>query len=345
LNSITQAYGTISASGGAIGGLGGNVETSGHLLKIDGIKVNTLAFDGSAGNWLLDPYNIVINTTGFTYSESTSSGTTTFISNGQTQHADNSYIDKTVIVTALGSNNVTILSDSGWDIISQGDGTINYTGSTTRTLTLNSGRNISLYYDSPTYPGGISGSNLNLVLQAAGTVTIDAAINVGGNVSITSTGLSGSGNITLASSKTLTVTQSGDSTYSGVISGAGGITKTGSGALTLSGNSTYSGSTTISAGTLRFAPSSGFSMTLSGSVINNSNVEYEAANSSVLFLSGATSGSGTWLVNSASASTTFTNRLVFSGSATTSGQITVTNFGNFWLEGSSINSTSAIYLN
>ncbi|WP_143744020.1 beta strand repeat-containing protein, partial [Polynucleobacter cosmopolitanus] len=139
-----------------------------------------------------------------------------------------------------------------------------------------------------------------------------------------------------------------DTTFSGVISSAGkqiNLTKAGTGTLTMSGNSTYTGLTTVSAGTLKFAPSSSFSMTLSGGITNNSEVLYEAASGSALFLDGAVSGAGTWTINSASSNTTFNNRMIFRGTSTVSGQMTVTNYGNLWLEGSSVNATSAINLN
>jgi autotransporter-associated beta strand protein len=86
-------------------------------------------------------------------------------------------------------------------------------------------------------------------------------------------------------------------------------------------------------------------MTLSGDIANNSEVLYEAATGSALFLDGAVSGAGTWTVNSASSNTAFDNRMIFRGTSTVSGQVTVTNYGNLWLEGSSVNATSAIYLN
>jgi filamentous hemagglutinin family protein len=66
-NNDTNFSGTISAKGGARGGNGGYVETSGGNLQI-GLSgfVDTSAVAGKSGSWLLDPTNIVIATGGTT---------------------------------------------------------------------------------------------------------------------------------------------------------------------------------------------------------------------------------------------------------------------------------------
>ena len=60
----TRALGSISAQGGAKGGNGGLIETSGKHLDVNGIKVNAGAAAGANGTWLLDPTNIEVTTFG-----------------------------------------------------------------------------------------------------------------------------------------------------------------------------------------------------------------------------------------------------------------------------------------
>jgi filamentous hemagglutinin family protein len=63
-NSTARVYGTLLAHGGASGGNGGRIETSGRWLDVTGSTVNASAAHGAAGEWLLDPWNVIIAATG-----------------------------------------------------------------------------------------------------------------------------------------------------------------------------------------------------------------------------------------------------------------------------------------
>jgi fibronectin-binding autotransporter adhesin len=78
------------------------------------------------------------------------------------------------------------------------------------------------------------------------------------------TSLSGSGgSLVLAATNTLTVTQTGNATFSGAVSGAGALVKSGADALTLAGIGTgHTGTTTVNAGLLSITGS------LNGSALN-----------------------------------------------------------------------------
>jgi hypothetical protein len=59
--SNTSVQGQIFAMGKG-NGKGGMIETSGGEISIYGSKISTLATDGSAGEWLIDPFNLYFNT-------------------------------------------------------------------------------------------------------------------------------------------------------------------------------------------------------------------------------------------------------------------------------------------
>jgi len=194
-NSTTTVAGSIYASAGPNGGNGGQIETSGHYLNVDGIQVSTQAPKGNAGEWLLDPANITISSADANYTNV--SGTFTPNSTNTTSTVNNATLS-----TALGSTNITITTvNNGTSANSSGN--INIAApiswSSANTLTLVANDSIS-----STTQGNISMTGGGSVVFNTGNATTTAAYSgvISGNGSVSKQGL---GNLTF----------SGANTYSG----------------------------------------------------------------------------------------------------------------------------------
>jgi len=178
-NSTTKVSGTLSAKG--MNGAGGQIETSGSKLNVDSIAVNTEASDGSAGNWLLDPYNVTIG----------SSGDGTYIAN-----TDDDTISASSLNSSLSSTNIEITTGSSGS--QSGNITISsdLTIPTSRQLTLsaaggilgssniaNSGTIIFNNSGNGTYSGIVSGAG-SLTKQGSGTLTLSGTNTYTGGTAI-----------------------------------------------------------------------------------------------------------------------------------------------------------------
>ena len=174
----TRAYGSISAQGGALGGDGGFVETSGHrYLDVNGARVNTLALHGLTGNWLLDPTTVIIY------------GDDVIINDGTVSGA--SYLSASTIVTNLASTDVIVQTDMG----NSGNGNITVDGVNLTSITTNN-LTLAAFSDGTANTGNINITNStisvggNLTLQAGwdSTSNPDSSNNVipnFGSISIT----------------------------------------------------------------------------------------------------------------------------------------------------------------
>ena len=185
-SSTTQVYGSLSARGGAAGGNGGNIETSGHWLDVTGIAVDASAASGRAGEWLLDPSNVIIGsaTSGTTYTPPNFSPTA------------NSTILASTISTALnGGSSVVITTGSGSSL---GDITVNTaitkTSGAAATLTLQAADSIIINAPiSNTSGTGTLGVNLwadndNGTHDGVGVVILNSSISTAGGAIAFGTG-------------------------------------------------------------------------------------------------------------------------------------------------------------
>jgi autotransporter-associated beta strand protein len=176
---MTGAYGGIKAQGGAQGGDGGRIETSGAQVEVAGLKADASAARGTGGTWLLDPYDYTINAAAAsTIVSSLDGGTSVSITT-----ANNTGPGAGASSTATGV--ITVSS------------AINKTAGGDATLTLSAANKIDVNADISTSSG-----NLNLVLNAGGgTGAIAGVVSLGG------------GSLTKQGAGTLVVT--GANTYSG----------------------------------------------------------------------------------------------------------------------------------
>ena len=314
----TLVNGALYAKGGENAGSGGRIETSGHSLEVDNIKVSTKSINGRDGEWLLDPYNIEIVGSG--------SGA------DYTADEDDEQISASTLVTALASSNITVRTDGG----GSQDGDIRVSSaissSSSNDLTLDADNDIIISANITR-----SGSGGLVLTTGSGSVSGSGTISLGGGSSISSSsGATVENNISLASGDA-TFNQSGTATYSGVISGSGNFIKSGSGTVTLSGANTYTGDTTLNAGTLTV------SGTLSDStdVIVNSGTTYDVnTNDTIQSLTGA----GTIDIASARTLTAGgdNGNESITGNFTGAGNFTKQGSGTYTLLGGS-NSTSGLF--
>ena len=178
----TRFYGSITTRGGAQSGNGGFVETSGHnFLDIRG-SVNTLASNGTAGMWLLDPADINIQS---------GAGTFTALTDVD-QFADPNIAGNTI--------DVALINGAGSNVMLQVTHDINFGVAVNIAtagvgLTGRAGNNINLA-NSITTNGGFVALTAN---DPGGTPTGTGSIIGGGNITTTiGTANSAGGAVTLS---------------------------------------------------------------------------------------------------------------------------------------------------
>ncbi|MBD2315964.1 two-partner secretion domain-containing protein [Phormidium tenue] len=209
----TSFSGKILARGGIDSGNGGFIETSGkNYLNVQNASVDASAINGNAGNWLLDPFNIIVANGGLATLLEVSNGadiTNTFTIDPAT------IANALANVTLVASNNVTFNDD----VFFNNNG-VGLTVTAGNTLTVSSGVSVSTNNGAISFTAG----NMNIAgrlnnnggdplvsLNATGNIAIASQGNnffvlaiEASNVSITST----NGNISTGSIKSISATGS-----------------------------------------------------------------------------------------------------------------------------------------
>src|SRR5471032_1340230 len=228
-----RVFGSISARGGAASGDCGFVETSGHYLAVDGIRVDTRSSRGKQGNWLLDPYDIDVVAGGGgalgnvdQFGDAPVTGTTSIGADLISNASSNVTLQALHRITFSSAINI---AQANVGLTAQAGEAINVNAA----ITTNGGAVKLSANDaaSGTAPGAASNVNLNAAITTnGGAVTISGA-NVAGGGAINV----GSGNLSLSAN-----------------AAGGGITLTGTGDQ-LSGSGVTNQTVSLQADTISFA--------------------------------------------------------------------------------------------
>ena len=218
-NSITDVQGSLFAKGGVHSGLGGRVETSGYDLFVDGIHVDTRSTSGPAGEWLLDPLNIIITNADFnsTNTAGAFSPTNTLAT-----------IDAATIQAQLATTSVTV-STTAAGFGEDGNITVS------APITENGANNLTLDADNDIILNAI------ITRNGSGGLKLDADnnININANISVTGSGVLDidAGNlITMINGKTINASSGSSSATLDAANGitlAGSIARSGTGSLAI----------------------------------------------------------------------------------------------------------------
>lgn len=296
----TVAEGTLLARGGPVAGNGGRIETSGPFLLAQPERVDTSAPHGTAGEWLLDPYNIQIDA-------STPSGSAGVIGRQTGPNSEQLFVSNSAdsivrlddLKSALQVNNVVIETgvggSEGGNITWASNADLDYSSSALymgHSLTLDASGYIQLNSNITTGTGGLTLKAGAGFVEAAAGITL----NLGGALEISN----------------------GDSrpglpAFAATLTGSGGLFKSGNGRLILSGNnSSWTGETLVEQGSLRVA---------SANALGSPSFRTKVATGATLELSGGITVpepidlAGGTLVSTSGANT-LTNRILLLGSST-----------------------------
>ncbi|HMV53192.1 MAG TPA: filamentous hemagglutinin N-terminal domain-containing protein, partial [Rhodocyclaceae bacterium] len=142
---VTRAHGMFSAQGGASGGNGGLIETSGKFLDISGARVSAGASKGIAGEWLLDPIDITIQS-GAAGASANAGATPNFVSSATPSTITDGDIEAALnsgTSVSITTSNAAAVSEFGSITIAAGT-VIDKTAGGDATLTLTAERTIQM---------------------------------------------------------------------------------------------------------------------------------------------------------------------------------------------------------
>jgi filamentous hemagglutinin family protein len=238
----TDFAGTLTARGGAQGGNGGAVETSGkQLLNIPSGTVDISAAAGRGGSWLLDPNNVTISTGADANHDPDPNFTST---------DDDAVVNVNTLKAALTNGaNVSVTTASAGADTQAGD--INVIAGITTNLGAGQTATLNLVAQR-----GINFSGAGSIAAGGANRTLNVNLNAGTDVGLTNTPGTNVSSITMDAGTSvntgagaLTATAKGAIALSALTVGAGGLTvNSGGGAITQVGALTVAGTSTVNAG-------------------------------------------------------------------------------------------------
>lgn len=242
-DSRTGVFGRIAAQGGAQGGNGGRIETSGHAITISGSTVDASAPQGKGGEWLIDPYDMTISSSAAVNNTGWASiGTGSNMWVGDLQGALNSGNSITVRTGSGGSERGDITVNAAITKSSGSEATLTFEAANSiivnQPISATNGTRLNVVFDADNNNGARDGAGMTLL--AANVSTGGGALSFGTGATLSLNGVNTlvGGDVYLGSGASTLATGGGALTVNGqmLIANPSGVTiTTGGGAATFHG--------------------------------------------------------------------------------------------------------------